>query len=452
MSTQTQWNDLSWEEKREDRFNRWLHPPVTFSSAEAENKYRQRVTRFIKAIKLQEPDRVPVMLPAGNIPAYHAGDNLKTVMYDYEAMRRAWTAFIHEFDMDTFIGPGLVMPGKVLEKIDFKLLKWPGHGLADDIETYQYVEKEYIGADEYDAIIKDPSDFWLRHFLPRAAGAFEPFRKLPQLTAFVGIPVFYISYFADPEVQQAYRTLMEAADETMKWMQAVGAVNREALESGLPSLGGGFSGAPFDMIGDMLRGTRAIMMDMYRRPEKLQEAMERLVPIAVDDAVATADATGCPIVMMPLHKGTGGFMSNRQFETFYWPTFKKLLLGMIQEGLVPMPFAEGDYGERLEIIKDLPRGSMIWWFEHMDMARAKEVLGDTACIAGNIPVTALCTSTPDDIEHRCRSLIETCAAGGGYILTGSATMDRGNVDNLRAVMDAAVRYGQYPLRSYIEVG
>ena len=68
MSTQTQWNDLSWEEKREDRFNRWLHPPVTFSSAEAENKYRQRVTRFIKAIKLQEPDRVPVMLPAGNIP------------------------------------------------------------------------------------------------------------------------------------------------------------------------------------------------------------------------------------------------------------------------------------------------------------------------------------------------------------------------------------------------
>ena len=144
-------------------------------------------------------------------------------------------------------------------------------------------------------------------------------------------------------------------------------------------------------------------------------------------------------------------MSNQQFETFYWPTFKKLLLGMIEEGLVPMPFAEGNYGERLDIIKDMPRASIIWWFEHMDMAKAKEVLGDTACIAGNLPVTALCTSTPDDVRNRCRGLIETCAAGGGYILTGSATMDRGNVDNLRAVMDAALNYGQYPLRSYIEI-
>jgi uroporphyrinogen-III decarboxylase len=446
LDTIKKWTDMTWEEKREERFQKWLNPGVNFSSKEAARLYRERVNRFIKAIKLEEPDdRVPVILPAGNIPAYLAGGNLKTVMYDYEALRRAWIKFLHEFgsDMDTFIGPGLVFPGRVLEIIDFKLEKWPGHGLADDIETYQFVEKEYIKVDEYDALIKDPSDFWLRKFLPRIAGAFKAFEKLPQLTAFVGIPVFYVGAYADPEVQAALKALVEAATETMKWNEVISDVNMQSLESGLPSFWGGMSGAPFDMIGDMLRGTKGIMMDMYKWPDKLKEAMERLVPIAIDEAVAMANASGCPIIVMPLHKGTGGFMSSKQFETFYWPTFKKILLGLVNEGLVPMPFAEGNYESRLEIIKDMPRSSMIWWFEHIDMARAKKVLGDNACIAGNIPVTTLCTGTPEDVKEQCRKLIEVCAPGGGYILTGGATMDRGSPDNLHAVMEAAREYGVY---------
>lgn len=51
--------DLTWQEKREQRFNRWLYPPnVNFTNAQAENLYRERVTRFIKAIRLEEPDHV----------------------------------------------------------------------------------------------------------------------------------------------------------------------------------------------------------------------------------------------------------------------------------------------------------------------------------------------------------------------------------------------------------
>lgn len=443
MNDNVKWSDLSWEEKREKRFDRWLNQPVEFSDSEAERLYRERLNRFIRAIKLEEPDRVPVILPAGNIPAYLAGVNLKTVMYDYGELRRAWRKFLREFEMDTFIGPGLVLPGKVLEAIDFKLEKWPGHGLDDDIESYQFVEKEYVRPEEYDALINDPSDFWLRTFLPRAVGICKPFEKLPQLTPFIGIPVFYIAHFADPEIRETYRKLIDAGLETVKWMEAVNDVNRESLQAGFPSFWGSMSGAPFDMIGDMVRGTRGIMMDMFQRPEKLHEAMERLVPIAIDEAVAGADSSGCPIVVMPLHKGTGGFMSNKQFEDFYWPTFKKLLLGLINEGLVPMPFAEGNYEARLEIIKDMPRSSMIWWFEHIDMGKAKEILGKTACIAGNVPVTLLCTGTPEEVKEYSRKVIEICAPGGGYILTGGASMDRGNPDNLRAVMEAAKEYGVY---------
>ncbi|MCK4273371.1 MAG: hypothetical protein KAW90_00660, partial [Dehalococcoidales bacterium] len=391
------WVELSWEEKREERFKRWLSPDVKFASPEAENLYKERVTRFIKAIKLEEADRVPVMLPVEFYPAYYAGGNLKKVMYDYDELKRAWLKFMHDFDMDSFIAPSLVFPGPVMDMIDYKLEKWPGHGLADDAPIYQFIEGEYMPPEEYDALITDPADYLQRYFLPRSVGAFSAFKKLSPITPFVAIPVWYISQFGDPEIRQAYQTLLDAGQECMKWMAVVGEVSQAGLEAGYPNIWGGMSGAPFDMIGDMLRGTRGIMMDMFQRPDKLHEAMARLVPIAINEAVSSANASGCPIIFMPLHKGTGGFMSNQQFETFYWPSFKKVLMGLVSEGLVPMPFAEGNYQPRLEIIRDMPRSSMIWWFEQMDMAKAKEILGDNACIAGNLPVSVLCTGTPEEV-------------------------------------------------------
>ena len=237
--------------------------------------------------------------------------------------------------------------------------------------------------------------------------------------------------------------LLDAAQENAKWLNVVAEVSKTARESGVPTMLGGRSRAPYDFFGDSLRGTKGIMMDMFRRPEKLQEAMERVTPIIIDRSVSAANASASPVVMITLHKGPGGFMSNKQFESFYWPTLKKVMMGLIEEGLVPMPFAEGDYQPRLEIIKEMPRGKVIWYFETMDMAKAKEVLGDNACIAGNLPTSVLCTGTPADVKEGCRRLIETCAPGGGYILTGAASMNEGNPDNLRAMMEAAKEYGVY---------
>jgi len=444
MTTEKNWADLSPEERREERFNRWLSPAgVKFSGPEAEKGYKARVYRLIKVIKIEEPDRVPVMLPAGFFPAYYAGSTLKKVMYDYDELRRAWLKFLNDFELDTFDGQSLVLPGRMLDSLDHKLHLWPGHGLADNISLYQYIEGEYMKPEEYDAFIKDPSDFLLRTFLPRSVGAFRGFQRLGPLTPFIGIPVFYITQFGDPEVWAAVQALLDAALEGVKWRTAVMDISRAAREAGIPSVWGAMSGAPYDLIGDVLRGTKGIMMDMYQRPGKLQEAMERITPIVIDEAIGAANASGCPVVFMPLHKGTGGFMSSKQFETFYWPTLKKVMMGLIEEGLVPMPFAEGDYMPRLEIIKDMPKGKVIWYFEAMDMAKAKKVLGNHACIAGNLPVSLLCTGTPNQVKEGCRQLIETCAPGGGYILTGSASINEGNPNNLRAMMEAAKEYGVY---------
>ncbi len=437
-----QWTDMTWEEKREERFKRWLSPDIKFASPEAERLHKERVTRFIKAIKLEKPDRVPVMLPVQFLPSVYAGYNLGTVMHDYGKLKEAWLKFLNDFEMDSFLPPSLVLPARVLEMIDFKLIKWPRRGLPDDAPSYQFVEGEYMKAEEYDALINDPADYLLRYFMPRSAGAFKAFSKFAPLTPFVAIPVGYVAQFADPEIRKAYETLFEAGQEAMKWAMAIGEMSQIGLAAGYPNIWGGMSQAPFDMVGDFLRGTRGIMMDMFQRPDKLKEAMARLTPVAISEAVSSANASGCPIIFIPLHKGTGGFMSNKQFEEFYWPTLKEVMMGLINEGCIPLPFAEGDYEPRLEIIKDMPRSSTIWFFEHMDMAKAKKILGHT-CIAGNVPVTVMVTGQPGEVKERCRKLIEICAPGSGYILTAGAFMDIGNPDNLRAMMAAAKEYGVY---------
>jgi uroporphyrinogen-III decarboxylase len=432
-------------QKREARFQHWLEAPgVKFKSPAAEKLYKERVTRFIKTISLEEPDRVPCMLPVGYFPAYYAGYDLKTVMYDYEKQRDAWLKFMHDFgDMDTFSGPAFVLPAPALEMIDHHMHKWPGHGLADDVATYQFLEREYIKADEYDRLIHDPTDFWLRTFMPRQAGAFAPLADLPHLTPFIGLPVFYLSRFGDPKIQKAFKTMMKAGDDIVKWQKIIGEASRAAIEAGYPPFMGGICGAPFDMLTDMCRGTTGIIMDMYRQPEKVHEAMARITPIVIQDTINAANMALSPVIMMPLHKGEKSFMSTKQFETFYWPSFREVLMGLINEGLVPMPFAEGNYIPRLEIIQDMPRASMVWYFEYMDMAKAKATVGRNNTIAGNLPISIVVTGTPQEVKEGCRKLIETCAAGGGYILAAAASMDKGKIENLHAMMDAAREYGTY---------
>jgi hypothetical protein len=444
MDTIQNWSQLTSEQKREIRFKRWLEAPgVNFVNTEAEKLYRARVKRLSNALLLKEPDRVPVQLPSGNFPAYYDGGTLHKVMYDYSALRQAWIRFIHDFDMDTYRGPSLVHSGKVMEILDYKLYKWPGHGLAQDVKGYEFVEGEYMKANEYDALMKDPSDFSFRILTPRVSGALEPLKKFAPFSSMMGRLINMVPTFTHPEVRTAFQALMDAGVEMAKWQEAVRGCDREALAIGLPNMQGGTAAAPFDTIGDTLRGTQGIMMDMYRQPEKLLEALDYIADLNIERAIAGINTSGGVVVWFALHKGDDTFMSPKQFEKFYWPTLKKVIMALIKEGIMVSLFAEGKYQMRLEVIKDLPKGWSMWHFDQTDMSLAKKVLGDIACIAGNVPTSLMCTGTPEDVKSYCRRLIDICAPGGGFILTGGASATETNAANLCAMMEAAKEYGVY---------
>lgn len=437
-------SELTSDEKRAKRFERWLNPPYAeFNNHTAGEAYRKRVTRFINAITLEKPDRVPVILPAGDFPLHYAGLTLKEAMYDNNRLCAAYMKFFDEFESDTFSSPVMVPSGKASEIIDSHISKWPGRGLPDDASMQQFVEGEYMKADEYSIFMDDLSDFCLRYYLPRTLGAMSPFAGFSPLPHILGMPNRFLTPAVMPEVRAMFQAIIDYGSEMEKWMKPVMEFNRMALAAGYPSLAGGQSHAPFDILADTLRGTKGIIMDMYRQPEILLAATEKLVKINIDCGVQMANASGRPIVFFALHKGDDTFMSRAQYEKFYWPTFRKVIIGLIDEGCVPLLFAEGRYNERLDIVNDLPKGRVIWHFDQTDMSKAKKILGNTACIAGNVPTSLLCTGTPAAVKEYCRKLIEDCAEGGGFILTGGASINKGNPDNLRAMMEAAGEYGVY---------
>ncbi|OGN97062.1 MAG: hypothetical protein A2Y89_07165 [Chloroflexi bacterium RBG_13_51_18] len=438
------WSEMTWQEKREERFKKWLSPTdVKWSSPKAAKTYKARATRMMKAIKMEVPDRVPVHITGGSIVAYNAGYTLKDVLYDPSKIMPAWSKWLKDYDQDSNDAP-MFFSAKVYEILDYKVNKWPGHGLPDSATLQNFVEKEYMQANEYDLFMKDPFDFGLRYFTPRTWGAFEPLANIPPFASYQGLPQQLMMMCQDPAFQKLFKAVNEAAREQAKYQKVMGECSKLSIESGYPPLMGGMMLAPFDTVADMLRGTHGSVMDMYRQPEKLLESLEYIADQSLKSAVGMVNMARSPIVFVPMHKGDDSFMSVKQFEKFYWPTFRKLLLGCINEGCVPMMVIDGSYNEaRLKIISELPRSSVVWTMEKTDMFKAKKILGNSACIAGNVTAAQLYMQTPPVIKEYCRKLIEVCGVGGGYILSLGSGIDKCNPANLHAIIEAAEEYGVY---------
>jgi uroporphyrinogen-III decarboxylase len=268
---------------------------------------------------------------------------------------------------------------------------------------------------------------------------------LPPLTGILemyGVAFNFIPY-ALPPVQGAYKALFEAGAEALKWATAMGGSNGELATLGFPNILGGFTKAPFDTIGDTLRGTRGIMIDMYRQPDKLLKAMEALVPIMIGMGIGASQQTGNPLIFMPLHKGADGFLSDEQFKKFYWPTLKKVIVALIEGGCIPFPALEGHWGSRLKVIQDIPKGKTAWMVDQTDMAKAKETLGKNACLIGNVPSSMLNLATPKEVKDYCKKLIDTAGKGGGFIMGNGAFFDEAKPENIKAMVDFTKEYGVY---------
>ena len=415
-----------------------------------EELYKERDKRIRDAIELKVPDRVPVTFNAGAFAAKYAGLPTSAMYYDPDAYGEACIKVLLDFEPDLGSAAAGTNSGIMLELLDTRHQKWPGGTLPPNA-TYQFVEEEYMKADEYDLFLSDPSDFIMRHYLPRLYGTLEPLSKLTAFRNLVGGTSFVsvLSYFLRPEFKELAEKISRAAEEQQKFARASADCITKMERLGFPSQqqrGNTPGGAPFDAVSDFLRGMRGAMLDMYRCPDKLLALCDKILEWRIEQSTPAKPKVKGEMVRgggAPLHRGSDGFMSVKQFEKFYWPGLKKAVMVAIDLGYTTNSFCEGIWNERLEYWLEIPKGKATLRFEQTDMFKAKEVLGRHQCIQGGVPSSLLEVGSPSEVEEYCKKLIKVCGKGGGFILGPSSSIDCAKPANIKAMVDAAKKYGRY---------
>ena len=432
------WNELTPLERRKVRLDTWQNAPVQFVSPEAEANYKERITRLRQAYDLEHPDRIiaDISMGAGEFAVRRKGITGKDIVYNHEKLREPLIEFHNEFQPDVSVGL-LPYPGKVMDMLDYQTYIWGGQKLPDEM-VIQAVEGEYMRPDEYREFAADPTNFWLKKYLPRVMPKLAPLAMLtefPRVSENVDIIDMMVP-FGLPPFQEMLKTLMDAGNELMKTLAVVGQTGAMIAGAGFPGMGLNIVKTPFDYLGDTLRGTKGILTDMYRRPDDLLAACEAYVPVLINAIVNASDRNSAPAAMYVLHKGADAFMSQKQFEKFYWPTWKQVMLGLYEEGITSYLFIEGSYNNRLENLAEMPEKSLVCHFDQTDMRRVKEVLSDKFTIAGNVPASLMSTGSAEDVRACCDDLVELFEDAPGYIMAFGCGFEMTTAEKIHAVQDS----------------
>lgn len=125
-------------------------------------------------------------------------------------------------------------------------------------------------------------------------------------------------------------------------------------------------------------------------------------------------------------------MSPEDYDAYYWPHLKRLLLALVEAGITPFAICEGAYNTRLDTLSDIPRGKVIYNFERVDLRRAKEKLGGVACISGGFPTASLIRGTELEVIDEAKRPLDVCAPGGANLMSNSLSIDNADHRLMRA--------------------
>jgi hypothetical protein len=390
-------------------------------TTDKERIYREKLNRYLAVMDCGKPDRVPIRLFLSEFTAKHAGYTLQEVYYQMDKNLDAVNKLLDDYDVDLTVTAPSLWWASQHDAVGARYLKYAGRELDVNMQ-FQYVEGEYMFPEDYDAFIADPTRWILSTYLPRLH-----------------------KEFAEPGSYRANLALikgsMAMALQTGQNQQAGAGW---ATQYATPPAFTGMTKAPFDTLGDTLRGLKGVMKDMHRIPDKLKAAVEMLVPHNIFYGMATAGGDTQLPLFIPLHRGSYPFLNPRQWDEYYWPTLKAVIEGLWSQGKRTLFYAEGNWTPYLEKIAQLPEKSIIFHVDMTDMAQAHKILGGRFCLSGNVPNTLLAYGKPAEVRDYCKRLIEQYARDGGFIMDASAVIQwDAKEENIRALIEATREYGVY---------
>ena len=360
--------------------------------------------RVEATLALKEPDRVPFIADFHAAQALLTGMTIEEFFFDvkksYEATGKVWGVF-GGFDMYSGCSPIIIY-----------YLPWPNsHSmlyfdwqLPKGDTPEQMIEREIMKREDYRVVMEE---------------GFTPFKRRPELE------------------KEFVKYVMQYAElDTGAWLR----------EMDVLALGHAVVEPPVDVI-SFLRSFKKFLLDVVEIPDTLVASCEA----TTDEMIATVDPQvqfmagekGPKIVVYGFSRVASNIISPRKFDLF-WPHIKKIADEIIRKGCIVLFHLDNDYTAVLDYFTEFPKGKTWFHLDQTDIFKAKEVLGDRACVMGNIPPHVTALGTPREVKEYCKRQIEECMEGGGYMLCSSCVLpDNIPPENLKAMKESVMKYGFY---------
>jgi len=246
---------------------------------------------------------------------------------------------------------------------------------------------------------------------------------------------------SNPVILNLLEKLVKLGQTMGAYENAVKGYQEEMTVLGYPIVSLAEGICAFDWVSTMLRGMEGSMLDMFSQSDKLLKTIASLTPATIMAGVIGCEMTNLSRFGLPLFRGSKGFMSDEQFQKFYWPSLKELICGLVDSGITPVVVFEGDYTPRLEYLRELPKGKVAAHFEHIDRKKFKQVLGDHMCFWGNVSSSSLIFGTKEQIQDEVKELIDVLGDTGGLIIDGAHGIpDEAKPENIATMVETVRMY------------
>ncbi len=398
-----------------------------------EQLYQERLARYVTAMRNEKPDMVPIRPFVAEFTARYAGFTCQEVAHDYNKAFEAAIRTARDFDWDAIVPNMVYVWTGLAQAVGLRYYGIPGIGIPHT-SGFNYIEpsedQAFMKADEYDALIDDPTAFLYNVWLPRAS-----------------------TEVVRPGEGATYRnnlSFVKGGMAMLSYFYAFGPqVARMRTEVGVASAISGIFKAPFDIIADKLRGYVGLTMDMHTQPRKVLQACEALMPHLCHVGLGTADPAGLVPIGFWMHRGCVPFINPRQFDSHYWPTLRPIIEEFWKHGHQTLFYAEGKWGHHLDTFRELPGRSIVFHCDQDDIFNVHRKLHDRFAVSGGIPNTLLSFGKPAEVREFCRRVLREVAADGGYIMDAGAIMqDDASIENLRVLTETTRQEGVYSKGSF----
>jgi uroporphyrinogen decarboxylase len=203
----------------------------------------------------------------------------------------------------------------------------------------------------------------------------------------------------------------------------------------------------FKLSGKLRDGMQALLLDFIQSPE-LVHALARLTCDATIATVRGAAGAGADVLLMEgdLASTKAPLFSPAHFREYLKPYYAEIVAAAHECGL---PIVKHSDGAMWPLMEDLIE---VGFDAHnpvqpqcMDIAEAKEKLGDRVCLVGNIDcIELLVSGREEEVAEAVSETIKVAAPGGGYILSSSNSIHADvRPSNYLAMVRAGLAHGAY---------